>query len=351
MRTRRAAAISAMLTFVLMAGLYADTDVGAQEKFYQGKTMRIIVGAPLAGFFDLWSRLLARHMGRHIPGNPSMIVQNMPGAGSMHAANHLYGVAKPDGLTFGTVIGNVCLLQLAGAPGVAFNWPEFTFVGRTTGDPAVFYILADLPYKDWRDLRAAAKPVPVGSVGAGSTHIVPMVLKDVLGFNLQVISGYPGGAPIDAAMERREVEGSGRSISVYVGREPFLTWHKKGFVRPIAQTGRERDPRISPDVPTVWEIAKELAVPETDLKFMETAYWPFDWHWVYLAPPGVPAGRVNILRDAFHKALSDPALLKEGEKIGLFPDPIDPQELQRLAREVMKIDPGTVARVKKLLGY
>ncbi len=350
MEKPRLAAFGAVLAFLFAAGT-SDREVAAQEKFYQGKTMRIIVGAPPGGFFDLWSRLLARHMGRHIAGNPSMIVQNMPGAGSMHAANHLFGVAKPDGLTFGTVIGNVCLLQLAGAPGVAFNWPEFTFIGRTTGDPAVFYILADLPYKNWRDLRAATKPIPVGSVGAGSTHIVPMILKDVLGFNLQVISGYPGGAPIDVAMERREVEGSGRSTSVYVGREPFLTWHKKAFVRPIAQTGRERDPRLPADVPTVWEIAKELALPEADLKFMETAYWPFDWQWIYVAPPGIPAERVKILREAFHKALRDPALLKEGEKTGLFPDPIDPDELKRLGVQVMKIDSGTAARVKKLLGY
>jgi tripartite-type tricarboxylate transporter receptor subunit TctC len=325
----------------------------ASAPFYEGKTIRIIVGFPPGGFYDLWSRLLARHMGRHVPGNPRFIVQNIPGAGSALAANHLYQLAKPDGLTFGTVVGSLYLMQMGGASGVEFDWPKFTFVGRTTGDTSVFYVRADSPYRTWQDVRAAKEPIPVGASGTASgTYIVPQVMKETFGFNLNLITGYPGGAPIDAAMERGELTGSSRSIGPYVGREPFLTWHKKGFVRPIVQTGKERDRRLDANVPTVWDIARELRSPKADLEFMETAFKGLDeWFWLYIAPPGIPAERVKILRDGFHKALNDPRLREEGAKIGLIPDPTDPVEIQRLAAEVMNVDRKTMERVKKLLGH
>lgn len=328
------------------------TGSAVAASFYEGKTIRIIVGFPPGGFYDLWSRLLARHMGRHIAGNPRFIVQNMPGGGSVVTANHLYQVARPDGLTFGTVAGSLYLLEMARAPGVEFSWPKFTFVGRTTGDASVLYVRSDSPYKNWQDVRAAKEPIPVGASGTASgTYIVPQVMKEVFGFNLNVITGYPGGAPIDVAMERGELTGSSRSIGPYVGREPFLTWHKKGFVRPIAQTGKKRDPRVDAAVPTVWEIANELRVPKGDLQFIETAFTGLDeWFWLYIAPPGIPPERVKILRDGFHKALNDPRFLEDGKKLGLFPDPTDPLEIQRMAAEVMNVDRQTVERVRKLLG-
>ena len=350
MEKRRIAVMGALLVLLFAAGPYTDGEALAQT-FYEGKTIRIVVGFPAGGFYDLWSRLLARHMARYIPGNPSIIVQSMPGAGSMMAANHIYRVAKPDGLTFGTVSFSLYLSQLAKAPGVAFDWPGFTFLGRTTGDSSVFYIRSDLPYKDWREVRTTKKPIPVGTPGSGSIHIVSSLARDVLGFNLDLVLGYPGGAPIDAAMERGEIGGSARGISVYIGREPYLTWNKKGFVRAIAQTGQEGDPRLDADVPTVWEVAKELRVSAADLEFMETAFRGFEWFWPYIAPPGLPAERTKILRDAFHKALTDPRLLEEGARMGLFPDAIDPQKLQRMAAEVMDVRSGTVERIRKLVGH
>ena len=346
---------SCMLLACLSLGLTTDARPASaptsERAAFEGKTIRIIVGVPPGGFFDLWSRLLARHMGRYIPGNPKILVQNMPGAGSMFAANYLYGVAKPDGLTFGTVLGPLYLNQLAGAPGVAFNWSEFTFLGRTTGDSGMLYMRADLPTKNWRDLRAAAEPIPVGTTGTGSTdYILAQVMSEVLGFNLKMVMGYPGGAAIDTAVERGEVAARAMGISPFVGREPFLTWRKKGFVRAIVQTGRERDPRLEPDVPTVWEIAKELQVPRADLEFMETAFKWGEWYWSFMAPPRLPTERAKILRSAFHKALHDSRLVEEGAKIGLFPDPIDAEKLQQMAAEVVKIDAKTVARIKKLMG-
>lgn len=356
---KRAASLCMLLAFLsLVATAFVPLTANAAStpeplQFYEGKTIRIIVGFPPGGFYDLWSRLLARHMGRHLPGGPRFIVQNMPGAGSALAANHLYQLAKPDGLTFGTVVGSLYLMQMGGAPGVEFDWPKFTFVGRTTGDTSVFYVRADSPYRTWQDLRAAKEPIPVGASGTASgTYIVPQVMKETFGFNLNLITGYPGGAPIDAAMERGELTASSRSIGPYVGREPFLTWHKKGFVRPIVQTGKERDRRVDANVPTVWEIAKELRSSAADLEFMETAFKGLDeWFWLYIAPPGMPAERVRILREGFHKALNDPRLREEGTKIGLFPDPTDPVEIQRLAAEVMNVDRKTVERVRKLLGH
>jgi hypothetical protein len=176
-------------------------------------------------------------------------------------------------------------------------------------------------------------------------------MKETFGFNLNWITGYPGGAPIDAAMERGELTGSSRSIGPYVGREPFLTWHKKGFVRPLVQTGKERDRRVEGNVPTVWELAKELRRSKADIEFMETAFKGLDeWFWLYIAPPGMPPERARVLRDGFHKALNDSRLREEGAKIGLFPDLADPLAIQRQAAEVMNVDRKTVGARKKAPG-
>lgn len=348
-----------LATLFLVAIAHPEPARGAdlkteEARFYEGKTIRLIVGMPPGGFFDMWSRLLGRHMGRYVPGNPRILVQNMPGAGSKVAANYLYNAAKPDGLTFGIVSGAIHLDELTGSPGVRFRWPKFTFIGRPAKDSALLFIRSDLPYKNWRDVRAATEPIPVGATITGSTSTnLASAMRDILGLNLNIILGYRGGAAIDAAIERGEVAARALAIGIYVGREPFLTWHEKGFVRAIAQTGRERDARLDPGVPTVWEIAEELHLPEADLEFMETVVGVYDWLWIYVAPPGLPVERARILRDAFNSTLADSRLLEEGARIGLFPDaePIHPEELQQLAAKVMDVDRNTVKRLKRLMGY
>lgn len=335
-----------LLPFLLL-GTHEAT---AQDAFYDGKTLRLIVPTAPGASFDIWSRLLARHMKRQISGNPNIIVQNMPGGGQVIAANYLYRVAKPDGLTFGMLTGTLYLFQIARASGVEYNWSDFTFIGRAAGAGAVFFIRADLPFKDWREVRSAKQAIPVGSAGSGTRHMVPVMMRDVLGFNLNIVAGYPGAALIDAALERGEVSGSAFAMPAYIAREPALSWHKRGFVRTILQIAKTRDHRLNLEVPTIWEIAKELRAPAEGLEFMETVTRSFDLLFTYVAPPRLPVERTRVLREAFHSTMKDPLFVREVEKaLGEGPDPMEPEELQRLAAQVMKVGPQTAARVRELL--
>jgi tripartite-type tricarboxylate transporter receptor subunit TctC len=346
--------LSSLLVVMVTSGRSAAdlTPQAEAARFYQGKTLRLIVASGPGAAFDMWSRLIARHMGKHIPGSPSIIVQNMPGGGQVIGANYLYSVAKPEGITFVTITGTLYLLQMTGAPGVQFNWSDFTFIGRTQGVTTVFFIRADIPYKDWRELRAAKEPIHVGSTGSGTRHIVPAIMKEILGFNLNIISGYPSAALADAAVERRELAGGAFAMPQYIAREPAKTWHEKGFVRTILQTGKERDPLLDRGVPSIWEIAKELRIPDADVELMETLMNSFDLLVTFVAPPGVPADRAKILREAFHRTLREPAFVREAEKvIGVAPNSMDPEEMHRLAVRVTKVRPEIAARVKELLGH
>jgi tripartite-type tricarboxylate transporter receptor subunit TctC len=341
------------LFFAVLFGVSAllCSSVSASEPFYKDKTIRIIVGLSPGGFFDLRARHLARHMGRFIPGNPSMIVQNMPGGGGVVAANYLYGVAKPDGLAFGTIQGGHYLGQLVGMPGIKFDWPKFTFIGVANPTSQLVYARADLPVKSWRDLRKVKEPVFVGATTlAAVDSVILQVLRDDLGFNLRLIAGYPGGSDIDVAVERGELHARMMSVDPYMGREPFISWREKGFDQVLLQTGRERDPRL-PKVATIWEIMDELRAPKETRELVETVLTGFDMHWIFIAPPGIPEDRVETLREAFMKALTHEKSVSEAVRmLGVPPNPRHGTEVAEMSRKVMQASPETVKRLKQLYG-
>src|SRR6185503_6125196 len=199
-----------------------------QAPFFQGKTITIVVGYQAGDGYDIWARLLAAHMGKYIPGNPGIIAQNMPGAGSMIAANHIYNVAKPDGLFIGAVGPSLYLDQLVGKKEVHFDWGKFGWVGSTENTPWLLYMSSNTPYRTIDDVRKAKEPPKCSATGTGTSgHFIPKLLEDALGAKFNVVMGYQGGAEQDLAFERGEVVCRSLSIPTFFAREPFLTWRKK----------------------------------------------------------------------------------------------------------------------------
>jgi tripartite-type tricarboxylate transporter receptor subunit TctC len=323
----------------------------AQTSFFEGKTVRIIVGYPAGTTHDAWARLVAPYMKKQIAGNPDFIVQSMPGAGSLVAANYIYGIAKPDGLTLATFNAALYFEQLIGRKEAQFDWPNMTWIGSSTPATRLFYIRADSPYATITELRKAADPPKCGTAGRGSTgYILPKLFEESLGLKLAIVSGYPGGVEVDLAIEKGEIQCNSTSLSVYFGREPFHSWRKKNFVRVLIQTGRARDSRLA-DVPTIYELMEQYKSSEESRRltnlFLDAGRFG---SWPIVAPPGMSAERVKILRQAFMKAVSDPALVAEANKRQLEVEPIRGEELERLAQEVMVQAKETIERLRELLG-
>lgn len=338
--------LASALWFFLALGVQAQ----AQAPFYQGKTIRIVVGYLSGDSHDQFARLTARHMAKHIPGNPDFLVQNMPGAGSMIAANHLYNLTKPDGLTLGSISGGLYFAQVTGRKEVQFDWSKFTWIGSPDHNGHIVFIRADSPYKTLEDIRNAKEPPKCSATGVGSSgYDVPRLLEDTLALKFQVISGYPGGAEQDLAMERGEVNCRAITTDTFFGREPFLTWYKTGFVRILIQTSRQRDPKI-PNVPTLYEAMDQFKTPSTKRRFA-TAYLGVGAIGIrpIAATPGIPSDRVRILRDAYSKTLRDPEFLAEAKKRRWEIKPVSGEELEAIAKDVVDQPPDVVAWLKKLL--
>jgi tripartite-type tricarboxylate transporter receptor subunit TctC len=330
--------------------LASVTDVQAQASFYQGKTIRIIVGNLAGDAYDLWARIFAQHMGKYIPGNPTFLVQNMPGAGGVIAANYVYSVAKPDGLTLGTFGPSMYFDQLAKRPEVQFDWAKFAWLGTPEQTEFVLIMRTDTPYRSIEDVRKAAQPPKCGATGTSTSgYYMPKFLDEGLGIKFNIVSGYPGGGEIDLGIERGELQCRNLTISTYFAREPFLTWHKKGFVRPILQTGKKRDPLVA-DVPSIYELMDQLKTSEATRRVATVLLAPAVFGRPMVATPGVPPDRIKMLRDAYEHSLKDPALLEELKKRRWSVDAVGGEELAKLAKEVVSQPPDAVERMMKLLG-
>lgn len=322
----------------------------AQEPFYKGKTIRIIVGFTPGGFYDRWARLFAKHMPKYIPGSPEMIVQNMPGAGSLVATNYVYSVAKPDGLTVGMFQYNIYMDQLVGRKEVQFDVRKFGWIGSPVGEAVLLYMRADAAYRSIRDIVKAKEPPKCGSSGtAGSDYILAKMLEESIGAKFNTVLGYPGGSEIDLAVEKGEVVCRAHNISAHFGREPFNSWHKKDFDRHIVQTGRKRDSRLA-DTPTIYELFDEYRTPDLSRRVAQVMLVGGEFGRPMLATPGTPPERTKILREAYAKALKDPELLAEAKKGKMEVDPSTGEELEELVKKVMEQPKEVIERVRKLLG-
>jgi tripartite-type tricarboxylate transporter receptor subunit TctC len=322
----------------------------AQTPFYQGKTIQIIVGAKAGDTYDLYPRLVAEYMPRHIPGNPNIIIQNVAGAAGLIGTNQVYNLAKPDGLTLGAIYPALYFEQLAKRPEAKFDWTKFIWIGSTVSSNSHMYMRADTPYKTIEDVRTAATPPKCGATGVtSSAYYMPKLLEDAIGTKFEVVSGYVAGSDIDLAVERGEVQCRAFTINAFFSREPFITWRKKNFVRVLYQTGSKRDARLK-DVPLFSELMDKYKTAENVRRLAKVVLAADEFGRPIVFPPGVPADRVKIIRDAFNKTINDPALLAEAEKRRLDIDPATGEELDSLAKEVMTATPEIVERVKKMIG-
>lgn len=337
--------------FALLFLTASASQLHAQAPFYQGKTIRIVVGNLAGDAYDLWARIFAQHMPKYIPGKPAIIVQNMPGAGGVIAANYVYSVAKPDGLTLGAFGPSMYFDQLAGRKEVQFDWSKFTWIGTPEQTEFILIMRTDTPYQTIEDVRKAAQPPKCGATGTSTSgYYMPKFLDEGLGIKFNIVSGYPGGGEIDLGIERGELHCRNLTISTYFAREPFLTWHKKGFVRPIMQTPKKRDPRVA-DVPSIYELMDKYKTPDAIRRVATLLLAPAIFGRPMVATPGVPPDRVKILREAYHASLKDPALLQELKKRRWEVDAISGEELAKLATEVISQPPEVVDLMRKLLGH
>lgn len=317
----------------------------AQESFYKGKTVRIIVGFTAGGGFDTYSRTIARHMGKHIPGNPTIIVENMPGAGSLISANHMYKVAKPDGLTIGHFIGGWFLAQVLGQKGIEFDARKFEFIGGPVKEHPVCAMTKASGITSIEKWLASPTPVKIGGVAPGSSNPDNIVraIRAAMGLPSQLVTGYKGTADIRLAAEAGELAGS-----CWGWGSVRATWRKgldAGEVVVVLQIA----PKAHPDLPKV-PLAISLAKTDEGRRLIEAAvHNDSTLVRTYTLPPGTPKDRVQILRKAFIDTLRDPAFLADAEKGKLEVDPVSGEEIERAIAGLFKLEPALIARLRTVL--
>ena len=353
MKKKLAGAIAVFLLPTILWSLLGRSAAHAQEEnFYKGKTLKVLIGTTAGSLYDLWARTIAAHIGRHIPGNPDTLAQNMPGAGHKIATNYLYNVAKPDGLTIiGSILPGVYMDQLVGRAEVKFDWAKFVWIGSPVKSESQLTMRSDTPFKSIEDMRNAKEPARCGSTGtSGSDYQLARLLEEILPpLKIQSVLGYPGGPELDLAIERREIVCRTFTVETFFAREPYITWKKTGFVRNLYQTGRKRDPRL-PETPTLHEIMDRHKTPESGRRLATVILANGSMGRPVFTSPGTPPERVKILREAFEKMLKDPAFLDDIKKKKFELDPISGEELEALVKEVMTQPPEVIDRLKKLLG-
>lgn len=286
--------------------------------YYGGKVIKIVVGFKPGGGYDRMARILAKHLPKHIPGKPSVVVESIEGAGSIIAANHIYNIAKPDGLTLGTFNRALPFAQLIKLEGVRFDMTKFSWIGSTAVEGSVLTIRSDLPYKTFDDLKKAKEPIILGTSGVGVLdYQFPTLLKEFLGLNIKLII-YPSSADTMLAVERKEVDGRAGS---YSSLKPFID---RGLVRPmirgrVAEKGTEHLP-VNEDL-TTDKKAKAIFIMFSAADLIGR---PF------VAPPGTPVEVMNILREAFARAAKDPEVQEDAKKINMEVEYISHEEILKV---------------------
>jgi len=346
----RCKALAWLAAFLVSAVPWTPDAWGQKEPFYQGKTLRFVVGSAPANFYDSWARLLARYWGKYIPGNPNVIVQNMPGAGSISALNYVYGVAKPDGLTVVLPNNSIYIEQLVGRREAQFDLRKFHWLGSAAQESIMFYMRADTPYKSIGDIVRAKQPPSCGGSGTTSSdYIVAKILELAVGAKINSVSGYQGGSDADLAVEKGEIVCRAHTLASHFGREPFNSWHKKGFDLHLLQSGRKRDQR-APEAPTLYEILEEFKVADAKRRVAQALLSGGEFGRPVLVTPGTTPERVKILRDSFRNLMKDPDLLAEAKKSRMDVEYTAGEELESLLREVLNQPAEVVEQARKILG-
>lgn len=323
-------------------------DRAAPGSFYEGKTVTLLVGFRRGAAYDLYARLAARHLGRHIPGSPSFVVENSVESATK-TAERIYRAA-PDGATLAALIPALYLQQLTGSGEAGFDLAKFTWIGTPTKSHYLLYMRTDAPYKTMREIRESSV-APVCGAGEVTTtgYYLPRLFGETLGTKFKIVAGFKEGPDVDSAVERGQLQCRALTIDGFFSHEPYPTWLRTGFVRILLQTGAKRDPRL-PGVPTLSELMDEYKTSDSSRGLAKLVLASSEFGRPIVAPPGIPADRAKTLRDAYSNAMKDPALIADAKKEHLELNPATGQELDALAKEVVAQPRDVVERMKKLLG-
>jgi len=313
------------------------------EEFYRGKTITILVGFTAGGGYDLYARLLGRHMSGHIPGKPAIVVQNMPGAGSMKAAQFVYGVAPKDGLTLATVSRGMATEPLLNPASTGFDPTKLTWLGTVTSETSVCATWKTSPVKTWPDMFTREFSLGGSAIGADPDTFA-LILRNVFGARVKLVTGYPGGNDINLAMERGEVEGRG-SNAWASWKSTRMDWIRDKKINMLVQIGLTKAPDL-PDVPLMMDLAKnpdDKAVLKL-LSASTTIGRPL------FTSPGVPEERVKALRAAFDATMKDPEFLADAKTRGFDINPVSGEEMQKIVVDIVATPRAIADRLQSIIG-
>jgi len=315
----------------------AASPVWGQADFYQGKTVTVLIGAK-SGSLAIAAQIVAHHLGKYLPGKPTAIIQHMPGAAHLLATNHVFNLAKPDGLTILAANPNVAIAQLSKVEQVRFDVRKFHWLGSSGADGVMFSIRSDLPYKTFDELKKAGRELVAGTTGPGSNaHDFPLLLKEFASLNLKLVSGYPANSDVLLAVERKEVDSwSALATTIKLAAD-------RGVVRPlvrgrVALPGYEKLP-----------VDEDLATSSVGKSLMAIKSIPGSIGRAFAAAPGTPADRVAMLRDALAKAIKDPELIAEAKKAKISVEHIGHQQVQKGFETLLNQTPETLKEMGKYI--
>jgi tripartite-type tricarboxylate transporter receptor subunit TctC len=335
-KTKAAACVSLAALLIGAGGL----SPAQADDFYKGKRVKFLVGSSPGGGYDTYARVLARHYGKHIAGNPSFVVQNMPGASSRRVANFLYNKAPKDGSTIAAVFSGIPTEPLVNPDKAHFDARKFTWIGSANKGTFVGFVWATAPVTTLEGLKT--NQMIVGASG-GATYDFPALANELLGLNFKIVAGYTGTKAIGLAMERGEVHGNAGTTWASI-KTQHPGWLKEKKVKVFVQYRRDKHPEL-PHVPKMLDLAKN----ENDRQALNLMYVRQEYQRPYIAPPGLPAGRVKILRAAFDATVKDPAYLSDAKKRRLEVDPLSGAQIEALITEVYKTPKAVVDRVRGIL--
>jgi tripartite-type tricarboxylate transporter receptor subunit TctC len=317
--------------------------IAADEGYYRDKQITLLVGSTPGAAYDFFARIVARVMGRHIPGNPAIVVKNMPGAGGLTISNYMYNVAPRDGTIIAATTQSMPTAAFLTSEGVRYDSTRFSYLGSIAKDVFVAYVWQTSPIRRLDDLRT--KEGVFGGNGLGSAGIdFPLIVRDILGLKLKVVAGYSGQPQVKLAMERGELDGSfANGWGDLNATQP--TWVPQGKVRLLAQFGFERHPSIAEDVP----VMMDLVANETDRQALRLVTARQEFSKPYVAPPDIPAARLDLLRHAFEATIRDPEFIGESDKAGLSRyGPMTGPELAALTLKLSQTPKNVIERVSNV---
>jgi tripartite-type tricarboxylate transporter receptor subunit TctC len=328
---------------LVVLAMFGATQAVAQPaaEYYAGKTVNVIIGFGPGGGYDRWGRTVAHHIGKHLPGNPTVVAQNMPGAGSYVAASHIYGAAPKDGTVFAIIARDAALGPLSGAPGARFDATKMSWLGSPTKEHNVCIAYHTAKVKDVQQLHDTQ--LILGDTGPGTgTRSYPKVLNELLGFKFKLVGGFQSSADVFLAMERGEVDGICESLDSVLSRRP--DWISSKKVTVLLQAGSAPHPELK-GVPFVLDLARN----DEERQVLEFLYAGQGIGRPFVAPPDLPAERLKMLRDAFNATMKDVEFAADARRSKLELEPEDGEHLATLIKKIYATPKPIIDKVSSLI--